>query len=394
MQVGVGVSIAKDYIEAAKEALFRAKKYITKDKIDFAIVFSTVEFAHPLFLKTISRLLGPTTIVGSSSLAVMSNQGFLKHGLVVMLISLSEKIYFNAALVEKISTKSINKAGEELAEKLLSGAKDIHRKLSVIFCDGLIKNTADLILGLQDKFGKSFPLVGASTADNPVFQKNYLYLNQEIYNDAACGILLGGNLNFGLGVRHGWKPLGKPRFVTESFRNTVYKIDSEPAVKIYEEYFARKIPELTKDLKRIAAFYPIGIYLSGKKEYLLRNLISIRNDGSLVFHGDVPVNSQIRFMIGAKDSILDATRQAASEAKQGMLEKKIDFVLVFDSVFRFMLLGRQVNKELEIIQEEFGRDTPIIGLCTCKEYAPLKIMEYSESAYSHNQAITILAVGK
>ncbi len=63
------------------------------------------------------------------------------------------------------------------------------------------------------------------------------------------------------------------------------------------------------------------------------------------------------------------------EAKKGLsgpimdLEKKEmkNFVLVFDSISRYMFLRRDANKELEIIKERLDKDTPLIGIYTYGE---------------------------
>jgi len=393
IQVGIGLSTAKDLIQATKEAVNQASTNIHTDKIDLAVVFSSIEFAHTGVLKTIGSLLGSVPIIGCSSLAIISNQGVFKRGLIIMLLRLSEGVYFNVAYVKEIEKKSATAAGEELGEKLLYGFKDIRRDINVVFSDGLIQDGSGLISGLQERLGASFPLVGASASDNLSFQKTYLYFNQEVLNDAACSMLWGGKLNFGLGTKHGWKPLGKPRYITKSKGNVVDEIDNAPAVKIYEEYFNKDISGLKKDLKRISIFYPIGIYLPGEEEYLIRNILSIEGSGSLIFQGNVPQDSQIRLMIGTKESCLAATQQAVEEVKKGLLGRSLNFVLVFDSASRYMLLGRQAGQELEILKEGLGKDTPIIGIYTYGEQAPLRAISYLGRTYFHNQTITVLGIG-
>ncbi len=391
IKVGVVLSTTKDHIQAVKEAVGQARINMHTDNIGLALVFSSVDFAHPNVLKTIDNLLlGAVPVLGCSSLAIISNQGVFKHGLIVMLLGFPEGVHYNIAAVKEISAKSVAGAGEELGEKLLYGFQGVRRDISVIFSDGLLQDGSGLISGLQTKLGYSFPLVGASASDNLAFQKTYLYFKQEILHDAACGVLFGGKLSFGLGVKHGWKPLGKPRHATKTKDNIVYEINDAPAVKIYEEYLAKDISEVRKDLKRISIFYPIGIYLPGEEEYLLRNILSIEDDGSLVFQGNVPRDSRIRLMVGAKEACLSATQQAVDDVKRGLAGQAINFALVFDSISRYMLLGRQANKELEIIKEGLGKDTPLIGLYTYGEQAPLRATSYLGKTYFHNQTITIL----
>lgn len=403
LNIGVGLSTEIDPETAAQEAVRRAKINLHNKKVDLAIVFSSVDLASLNLLNGLSDAVKNAPIIGCSGAAVICNQGIFKHGIVALLLGLPQHVFFNTASVKDIKIKSALSAGRELGEKLLYGFKDVRRDLSMILSDGLLEEGSNLIYGLQEKLGRSFPLVGASASDNMRFAKSYLYFNREIFSDGALGILWGGKLNFGLGIKHGWKPLGKPRTVTAAQGNIVYEIDDKPAINIYEEYLGCDANKLQKELKRISVLYPIGIFLSGETEYLLRNIVSLEKGGALHFQGNVVTGSQIRLMIGTKESCFAATKQAAAEAKNRLLGANPDtaalgkntnnFVLVFNSASRYMLLRREAGKEIEIIQNEFGKDTPIVGLYTYGEQAPLRAVSYQGQAYFHNQTITTLTIG-
>ncbi len=393
IKIGMGLSTKRDSLEGTQEAVREARLNLQSQKIDLAVVFSSLDFAHVTVFRTINNLLGPVPLIGCSSLAIISEQGIFKHGLAIMLLSFSADIYFNTACVKEINVKPIADAGRELGEKLLYGFRDIRRDLGMIFSDGLISDGSSFITGLQEKLGMSFPLAGASASDNLAFKRTYLYFNEEVLSDAACGVLWGGKINFGLGIKHGWKPLGKPHRVSRATNNIVYEIDNAPAVNMYKEYLAYDLAKLRRELKYISIFYPIGIYLAGEDEYLLRNILLIQDNGSLIFQGNVPQDSRIRLMIGTKESCLAATSQALNEAKDALLGRQLGCVFIFDSVSRYMLLGRQAKKELEIIKENLAQDTPIIGLYTYGEQAPLKALNYRGRTYFHNQTITILGLG-
>ncbi len=391
IKVGVGLSTQRDPVLAAREALKSAHFNLHTEKIDLAILFSSDDLSSQSLIRTISIPLGAQIpIIGCSGAAIICNQNILKHGVVIMLLSLPAGVYFNTAVTNELLAKGSINAGQELGQKLIYGFGNVRRGLSIIFSDGLSRQGSKLIFGLQERLGKSFPLVGASASDNLKFQKTYVYFNQEILNDAACGILLGGKLNFGVGVKHGWKPLGKPRYITKCEDNVVYEIDGNTAAKVYEEYFACGLEELRKKLRYISILYPIGIYLPGEKEYLLRNLTSIGNDGCLTFQGNIPQNSIVRLMIGTKESCLAAAKQAADEAKRSCPG---NFVLVFDSISRYILLRRDAKKELKIINESIGKDIPVIGVYTYGEQAPLEAMGYHGQTYFHNQTVVVLSVG-
>ena len=391
IKASIGVSREKDCTQAAKEAINQAKANMPYKKFDLAFVFASIDLCYPSLLKTITAELEHVPLIGASGAAVITNLGILRHGVAVLLLNLPEKIFFNIGCVRDINTKTPLSAGEELGAKLLYGLKNVSRDLGVVFSDGLIKDNHALMRGLQEKLGASFPLVGASASDNLRFLKTCVFFNQEMLSDAAAGILWGGKLNFGLGTRHGWKPLGKPRMVTKSYNNAVYTIDGLPAAKVYEEYLGRDFNELKKELKHITTLYPIGIFLF-EEEYLLRNIVAIEEDGVLVFQGDVPQGSQIRLMIATKESCLLATRQALAETNVKV--KHPDFLLVFNSISRYILLGRDASKELQIIKNSIPADTPFVGVYTYGEQAPLKAINYQGKVYFHDQTITILSIGE
>ncbi len=395
MNVSLGFSQLKDPVLAANEAVGQALIGLKNAPANLALIFTSVEFAHPLMLKTANNLLGEIPILGCSSLGIITNHGVFKHGFAILLLSLNQQTFFNVAAVKDLNKKNPHLSGKELGDRLLFGFKNVPRSLSIILSDKLITEGVSLINGLQESLGKSFPLIGAAASDNFENHKTYQYLNQEILSESCSGILFGGKIHFGFGIKHGWLALGKLRYVTASSGNVIKEIDDLPAVKLYEDYFAKNTQELTKELRRISIYYPLGIYLPGEKEYLLRNIISIKDDGSLVTQGDIPPDSKIRLMISTEDSRLAATVAACEEAKKNLgCGEKIKLVIVFVSAARLSILGKQDDTELCVIREVFGENTPLIGIYTNGEQAPLKSIDYLGRTYFHNQSINILAIGE
>jgi hypothetical protein len=262
----------------------------------------------------------------------------------------------------------------------------------------MITDNLPLLRGLQQRLGLSFPIIGANTAsDNIDLNKTYQYFNQQVLSDSVVGLLWAGRVAFGLGIKHGWKPIGKPHRIDTSDASAIRVIENKPAVSLYQSYFAKDIPELKKELRRISCLYPMGINISGQEEYLLRNVLSIREDGSLLCRDGVPEKSQVRLMIGNKESWMAAADEAARETKQALAAQmlpaqgKASIIFVFNSVSRLQLLGRHISKELKIIQSHFP-DTPVVGLCTYGEQAPLKATDFAGQTYCHNQTIALLAI--
>ena len=393
IKISTGISLDKDPVRAAHIAVKEAMLGLRAEKIDLALVFSSIEFARPDVIKLISDVSGAAALAGASSLAVITDKGIFRHAIAVTLLSLPENIYFSAACARELTPSTIAGAANELGGQLLNDFHNARRDLALIFSDGLMRDGSLLLNGLQERLGTSFPIVGGSASDDLSFKKTYVYYNKEALNYAACSILWGGKLSFGFGTKHGWKAIGKPRRVTRASGNTVYEIDGLPAANVYKEYFGCDLNKLQLELRRISILYPIGIYQSKEEEYLLRNIFSVDDDGAIVFAGSVPEKSMIKLMIGTEESCLDATRQALAEARSGMEGRSINLALIFDSASRHILLGRKAAKELEIIKNGLDKDTSVLGLYTYGEQAPLKTFDYYGKAHFHNQSITILTMG-
>ena len=80
-------------------------------------------------------------------------------------------------------------------------------------------------------------IAGATAADDLYYQKTFQFYNEEILTDSLTGLLISGPVKVGIGVRHGWVPVGRPRRVTRAAGHVVYQLDGRPAISIYEDYF-------------------------------------------------------------------------------------------------------------------------------------------------------------
>lgn len=390
--VGIGISEKKDPFLAGCEAAKLALYQIHHKEITLGILFSSIHFADPRLLEGVIYTLGNIKLIGCTGAGLISSTSISKYGVGLMLLS-ADKIKFGMAATEQIDAKGARVAGEEFAHLALKNLGSPSRDLCLIFSDGLVENGSELLRGIKDVVGLSFPVFGGSSADNLRFHKTFQYYNGSLITNGLVGAVFSGENLFGLGLRHGWKPLGKPHVITEAKGNIIKKIEGKPAVSIYEDYFGKSREEIQKTLIRMSIYYPLGIYVPGETEYLLRNALRIDDEGGLVCQGDAAVGDEVRLMMGTKDWALEAATQAAREAKDALKDKIIKGALVFESISRNKLLGRLTENELSRIKEVLG-DIPLLGICTYGEQAPLKSLEHYGETYFHNETIAILAIAE
>ncbi|MBL7131499.1 MAG: FIST C-terminal domain-containing protein [Candidatus Omnitrophica bacterium] len=392
--IGTGFSAHNNPLEAAKIASSQAQRQIHQKKPNLVLVFTSIHFQSKKLLEGICYVFGKdVNILGCTGSGIITESGVYKYGVTVMAIS-STKIKFGIGAIPEINKGNPRESGEKFARSALKKIGTITREISLIFSDGLIEKGSELLLGIKDVLGRSFPIIGGSAADNLRFFKTYQYFNREILNNALIGTILSGEGVFGYGLRHGWRPLGRPHIVTRSFGNVIKEIEGEPAVEIYKNYFKKSLDEIKSLLIQISILYPLGIYLSEEEEYLLRNVIRIDDDGGIVCQGDIPEGSEIRIMMGTQESALQAAKQATWEAKNVLKNTPLLGAIVFESVSRIKLLGHRVNEEINIIKNILGEKIPFIGVCTFGEQAPLKSLEYHGESHFHNETVAILTIGE
>ena len=392
--IGTGFSTNDDPFEAARIASLDAQKGIHQQKPNIVLVFTTIHFQGKKLLEGIYYVFGKdASVLGCTGYGIINENGVAKYGVAVMAIH-SSKIKFCTSIVAEVNKGNPRGSGEQFALSALRMLGTSAKEMSIIFSDGLIEKGSEMLLGIKETLGRSFPIFGASAADNMHFKKTYQYYNREVLNNGLVGTILSGDGVFGYGLRHGWHPLGRPHTVTQSSGNVIKEIDSEPAVNIYMNYFKKSLEEIKSALTRISILYPLGLYLAHEEEYLLRNVIRVNPEGNLVCQGDVPQESEIRIMMGTQESALQAARQAAIESMYAFKNTPLLGAIIFESVSRINLLGHRVNEEINIIKNVLGQDVPFIGVCTFGEQAPLRSLEYHGESHCHNETVAILTLGE
>jgi len=392
-QFGIGFAQGADAEQVARQAAIEAKTNMNADRIDLSLVFSTAQYDPKVFMPTLRTILGNTKLVGCSTAGLILNKGIFTHGIGVLSFR-SNETTFGVGHVRHVPSDNLLMAGAELARDCLTDFKQAHRSLSLFFMDGHIENSSLLLKGIQSVLGNIFPIIGGGSCDDFQFKTTYQFFNNQVMNRAAVGVVMGGQLlNVGIGTRHGWRPLGKPRFVTKATGSTIETIDNKPAYSLYNEYFGKEARSVNAgQLGQMSILYPLGIFVEGNDEYLIRNSVNILKDGSIKCQGEVPTGAEIHVMIGNKESCKNAFIEAAQEARNNLVGKKAKLVIVIESLARLKLLGTSARQELNSLREIFGHSVPIFGFYSLGEISPFQTTENIKQPYIQNESVVILAL--
>ncbi len=389
----IGWSAQSDATRAGKEAAGLALKHLPLRRLPIvAIVFGSSWLDPRALLEGIHTVLGNVPVVGQSTAGEIRPEGPTTHSCVVLLVA-SEALGCSIGVGERID-QNPREAGQQAAYAAMRALHKTPRIGCLMFMDGLVPGSADVVRGIQEVVGTSSLIVGGMAADDLRFLKTYQYANRQVLSHAVVGLLLGGAGKLGVGIEHGFAPISKPRHVTRAKANVLMELDDQPAALVYEEYFGvdtvNRMREETFSRQHIA--YPLGIQCEAANQWLLRNVVSFKPDGSLACSGEIIEGSWLQLMIGSRDLALEAACKAAQQAIQSLDE--IACVIVFDSVARRKLLGEtHAASEVAQIRQIIGTATPLVGCYTYGEQGPFGVTSIYGRSVVQTGSVLVVALG-
>src|SRR3989344_2015008 len=365
IKASVGSDYGSDPYAVGAKACQEAFDKLKEATADVAIVFSSVEYDQERMLAGVRSVSKDALVIGTSTAGEITTEGPLgKRSVAVMLIA-SDTIKFYGGIGEGIS-KGARDAGKRAADAVKAQAEE-GLKAFMMFPDVLVGNGAETVRGVLDSLGEHFPVVGGASGDDFKFVKTYQYLSEKVYSGAVAGLGLSGNFRIGIGVKHGWLPIGTSFKVTKSEGSVLHELNGKPAIKIYEDYFGEEEAKQLKidTLAKLAITYPLG--------------------------------SEIQLMIGSREEAIKVAKSAAENAVAQLDGGIPKAVIIFNCIARNKLFGDRSGEEINAIQEAIGKDVPLIGFYTYGEQAPLggevRNIEKCNPAF-HNETVVIVVLAE
>ncbi|MFA5260344.1 MAG: FIST N-terminal domain-containing protein, partial [Candidatus Omnitrophota bacterium] len=367
-RVGIGFSQNYNTRLAAQEAADQAKKYLQSDRVDLAIVFSTIHYAPPEVIPVVFEIMSRTRIIGASTPSIILPNQVANRGVAVMAI-ISDQIRFESGCVPYLKLQNKTEAGRNLVKSTLSEFGQKQRQLFLCIADGLLDGLSDLIDGIKQELLYNLPLILVGSSDDFRFKQTFQYYKDTAMSEGAASLVLGGRMQIGISIQHGFKPIGKPRTVDKVDGPLILSINGRKASALYEQYFGKEAETLKKGPSSPLSFrYPLGVRLPGSNQYILRNVLGVLDGGAIICQDKVPKGAEVNIMIGNQASYLHAAEEAARDVRAQLTLKKPSFVLVFESIARCKLLGRGAAEEISTIRDILGDGVPMLGMFCLNQF--------------------------
>ncbi len=341
------------------------------------LVFGTTEhLQQPDVQQVLSEWARTHVVVGASSDALVSTAGLESLPVFTHLRFEQTRVRLASAPVSapEVSYEAGQQIGQALAEPQLCYV--------LLLADGLHVNGSDLTRGVEQAVGE-VPITGGLANDGNRFQETFVVAGDRVLSQAAVAVgFYGERFRAGHGAMGGWKPFGPLMRVTKSDGSTVYTLDGQPALTLYERYLGKD----AEGLPATGLLFPLALYDDHQQPVgLIRTLLGIdRERGALIFAGDVPQGCWARLMHARFDELVDGAEHAARYALQNIHHSP--FALLISCIGRKFLMGDFVVEEVEAVKKTLGESTILAGFYSNGEISPFNPTARCEL---HNQTVTI-----
>lgn len=304
-------------------------------------------------------------------------------------------VYDDSAVITVISfekttikTTSLNLDGFEnsfeLGKSLIQQFETEGLTSILILSDGLLVNGSQLVTGMEAGNHGNVLITGGLAGDGTQFDNTLVGLNgiPKIGTVAAIGFY-GNQIDVRSSSVSGWDVFGPERVVTKANGTDLFEIDNSSAVELYKIYLGPYIDDKTNS----TLLFPLAVKLPGRSHYIARSILSISHERNcMIFSGDIPEGSTVRFMKANFEKLIDAADEAAKEISGDDSSYSPELAILISCVGRRIILGKQVEEEVGVVSDYFTDKTAIVGFYSYGEISPqLNI----GPCQLHNQTMTI-----
>ena len=227
-------------------------------------------------------------------------------------------------------------------------------------------------------------ITGGLAGDDTNFDYTIKGLNEHPSRGNIIGFgLYGDHILITHSSMGGWDSFGLSKTVTHAVGNELFEINGRNALDFYTE----QLGKYSEGLPGTALLFPLAVKLNDSDESVVRTILSINNEKkSMIFAGDIPEGSKVKFMMANFDMLIDAAGNAAKKSITQSPNFTPELAILISCVGRRIVLAGRTDEEIEAVQNELGPNVPIAGFYSYGEISPLN---EGVGCQLHNQTMTI-----
>ncbi len=319
-----------------------------------------------------------------------TERGAMRGGVVVFLLA-SDSFLTQTAVARNLSDNP-DAAAAQLTREFATLANQASTKglglsTSVLLLDAMTGMGEELVAGIRSRTRLFQQIVGGAAGDDGQFKSTPVAAAGLVGVDSAVVAHIFDKSSWGIGVDHGLRPASKRMTVTKASGSVVAKIDNRPAFELYTEYAKSKGIELTRaNAGAFMVAHELGVYFLDSIHHA-RAAVGVGENGELHLISGITQGATICLVDAEPTALIEACGRAAAQARANVGAGPVAGVLVFDSVCRGMILGRDFQKEIDAVRAVFP-GVPVAGFLGYGEIARFR----GRNEGWHNTTSVVLAI--
>jgi hypothetical protein len=341
----IAITAEKDSIRAAAELGNTIRSAFGGAPADAVVLFASVQYDFARLLPALAEQCGTRNIIGASSAGEFTDKA-RGEGHASVLALRSQTMQFSIGIGRGVSQAPVAAARQVATSFRGLAAHPMPYRAALVLTDALAGHADALIEELTVATGGSYRFFGGGAGDDGRFQKTYVFAGTEAQSDSIVALEILSMQPVGVGVSHGWVPVGAGLRVTEARGACLIGLNGAPALLAFERHAEATGQKLDRaDPLPFFLHNIIGIEDNGG--YRLRVPLGINADGSLSCAAAVPAGAIVHLMKTTAASAVQAAKQATQAALAALGGRRPRAALVFDCVATLLRLGRVFDDELQ-----------------------------------------------
>ena len=358
-----------------RQALDTALAGLAGIKPDLLFVFASASYAQdlPALIQAAYQESGSRFLLGCSGLSLIGRAQEVEDEKAISLLGLTLPgvELFPTRLTQRDLVTMQQKGGPVLSAQ--TGVKPAQVNGWVIFGDPFSLDP-ELLLQLFGEAYPRLPVLGGLATGSANSRHTYLFQNDQVFNDGAIGLAIGGAYELQAVVSQGCMPIGQDWMVTSAEGQIVHTISGRPALQILSETLRGLTPQMQMKVRNgLLVGLAIDEYRDsfGRGDFLMRGLAGIDQQSGAIGVGGLPrVGQTIQFQLRDAEAADQDLRELLQQKRQELGETRPFAGVLFSCNGRGTGLFGTPDHDAAGIADQFG-DLPLAGFFCNGEFGPI-----------------------
>lgn len=371
MKAAAAIARHPDWREALADALARVTDDVADT--DLAVLFASASYERgfaELIVQAQQTLRSPV-LIGCSGQGVIGPSKEVEGEPALALLALSLP---NTLLKpQHLSQAELEQCDSADATRRLLGVPPDDANAWLLLADPFTLDAERLLDTLSGAYPGT-PLIGGMTSGNPQVRRTHLFLNEQVFEDGAVGLAIGGPLRIRTIVSQGCQPIGRPWTITEVQGHIIQSIAGRPALDVLLE----TLRDLPSDLQqRAQSNLLVGLAMDeyrddfGRGDFLIRNFLGADREAGAIAVSALPREGQtIQFQLRDATAADEDLRLLLEADRATMRREETIAALLWSCNGRGVGLFGSPDHDAKMVTEMLG-PIPLAGFFCNGEIGPV-----------------------